>query len=172
MLSLVLVLSLTGCGSEKETSMAGIVVSVNGTVVSLQKIDAEMQSGERPEMPNGEKPDMGSFEGQEGFEDFDPENFDPADFDGTMPEPPEGAEPPENTEMPDFSARFSEGESTEIDLADAHISLEIDGGKAAGSMEDIKTGAFLTVTLDKNGNTADVVVSSGADFGFGKDGSK
>ena len=83
---------------------------------------------------------------------------------------PEGAEPPEmpeNGEMPDFGAQFSEGETTSVNLADAHITVEFDGGKATGSMDDIEQGSFLTITMNKKGEVTDVVVSSMGGFGRG-----
>lgn len=161
--TLMLVLAMTGCGKDEETTLTGMVVSVDGTVISLQEFDGEMK-----EMPaDGERPDMENFEESENF---NPKDFDPEDFEGTMPELPEGEEipeMPENGEMPDFSSRFSDGESTTIDLADAHISVEADGEKAAGSMDDITEGSFLTVTMNGKGEATNVVVSSMSGFGRG-----
>lgn len=57
-----------------------------------------------------------------------------------------------------------QGESITVDLANAHISVEIDEGKAAGSMEDITVGAFLTVTVNADGEVTNVVVSSMSGF--------
>lgn len=165
---LALLFSMAGCGNDEETTMTGIVVSVDGTVVSLYEFDAEGQ-----EMPGRE---MSGMENGEGFdrENFNPENFDPENFDGSMPELPEGAERPEppadgempaDGERPDFSSRFSEEDSTPIDLANAHITVEFDGGKASGSMEDISSGSFLTVTMNEKGEATNVVVSSMPGFG-------
>jgi hypothetical protein len=166
---LMLAFTITGCGKGNETTMTGIVVSVDGTVVSLQEFSAEMM--EQP--ANGSMPDVGNFE---GFENFNPEDFNPEDFEGSMPQPPEGAqipnmpeggEMPEGEEMPDFASGFSGGESTTIDLADAHISVEIDSGKASGSMEDIVTGSLLTITINEKGKATNVVVSSLSGFNSG-----
>ena len=173
-----------GEGKGKESTMTGMVMSVDGTKVTLVEFDSEMQNRPEGEMPEGERPDMGEFPGGEGFEnfnpgDFNPEEFDgemPEGFDGEMPEMPEGfdGEVPEmpegfEGEMPDFSERFSEEESTTVDLADAHIAVEIDGGKATGSMEDIKTGSFLTITMDKDGKVTEVLVSSQGGFRRGSE---
>lgn len=185
--ALLLVLTMTACGSNKETTLTGMVVSVEGTTVSLMEFSEDMM--ERP--AEGEMPDMENFQGFGGFdpsqfggegfdpenfdpenfdpenfggEGFDPGNFDPENFDGTMPEMPEGAEMPAEGQMPNFTENF-EGESTTVDIADAHISVEIDGGKAGGSMEDIKVGSMLTVTMNGKGEVTNVLVSSS--FGFG-----
>ena len=184
--------TLAACGAGEETTLTGMVVSVEGTVISLVEMDAEnmggmdFAGGERPEMPEG----MEDFQGFGGFnpEDFEgaaPEggNF-PQQGDGEMPEgmtPPEGMElpedmtMPENGEMPDFGGEnggmggfgnFSEDmETKEVDIADAHISVEIDGGKASGSMDDIKAGTFVTITMNGKGEVTNVLVSSQSFFG-------
>ncbi|MBQ2668583.1 MAG: hypothetical protein IJF56_08175 [Clostridia bacterium] len=167
-----LLLVMSGCGKKEETTLTGMVVSVDGTVVSLQTFDSEMR-----EMPtDGEMPNMGDPNGFQNFdsgksdgEAFDPEDFNPEDFEGSMPELPEGAEMPErpeNGERPDFGSAFSGGETTTVDLADAHISIQIDDGKAAGSIDDITEGAFLTITMNGKGKATNVVV--GSTFGFGR----
>ncbi len=154
--TLIFAMTIVGCGENKETTLSGMAVSVEGTVVTLQQFDSEMQNGERPEMSNGELPEgMEIPEGMEGFEGL--ENFNPEDFAGEMPE---GMELPEDMEMPGFGSMFAGGETTEIDLAEAHISVEFDGGKATGSMEDITTGSFLTITMNKKGEATNVLVSS------------
>ena len=99
---------VAGCGSGEETTLTGMVVSVDGTVISLMEMDGEMSgmnfgSGEMPQMP----------EGMEGFEGFG--NFNPEDFDGTLPEGgdfsqwsgemPEGMELPEGMTMHEFNLR-------------------------------------------------------------------
>ena len=207
--ALVMILSLVACGAGEETTVTGMVVAVDGTVISLVQMDAdEMGSmdfaqGERPQMQGG----MEGFQGFEGFdpesmEGFDPESFegfDPENFEGSIPEgenfpqrgdgempggmtPPEGMElpegmtMPENGQMPGFDGEdgamgfnfgnFSEDmETKDIDIADAHISVEIDGGKASGSMEDIRAGTFVTVTLNRKGEATYVLVSSQSFFG-------
>ena len=186
-----LVFALFGCGKGEETTMTGMVVSVDGTVVSLMEMDAEGEMPDReefdrenfnPEDFEGEGFGPGNFPG--GFdmenmpEDFDPENFDgenmpegfdPGDFD--MENMPEDFDPenfnaedfnPEDFTgmMPGFGGMMEDVETTDVDLADAHISVEIDGGKASGSMEDIKQGSMLTITLDRKGRVTNVLVSS------------
>ena len=58
-------------------------------------------------------------------------------------------------------------ETTTVDLADAHISVELeDGSKAAGAMSDITVGSQLTITME-NGKAVRVVVSQSSFGGFG-----
>lgn len=75
--------------------------------------------------------------------------------------------PTGGSEMPDIGSIAGQGESTTIDLADAHITVEFDGGKATGSIEDITIGTFLTITLSEDGEAVKVVVSSVSSFGGG-----
>ena len=194
-----LAVTLVACGAGEETTLTGMVVSVDGTVISLMEMDdnamggKNFSEGERPEMPEG----MEGFGGFEGFEDFDPEDFDgtipegesiPQWGDGEMPEgmtPPEGMElpegvtMPENGEMPDFGGMGgmggmdfgnmeSDAQTKDVDIGNAHISVEIDGGKASGSMDDIKTGTFVTVTVNGKGEATNVLVSSQSFFGGGR----
>lgn len=42
----------------------------------------------------------------------------------------------------------SGAETKNVDIGDAHISVEIDGGKASGSMSDIEAGTFVTITMN------------------------
>ena len=182
-----LTVSLVACGAEEETTLTGMVVSVEGTVISLVEMDKgsmgsmNFAEGERPEMPDGaEGFDPGQFEGTlpEG------ESF-PQWGEGEMPEMPEGMElpegmtppegMPENGEMPDFAGMGDMGsgfgnfgedmETKDVDIANAHISVEIDGGKASGSMDDIKAGTFVTVTLNGKGEATYVLVSAQSFFG-------
>lgn len=188
--ALALAVTLAACGEEEETTLTGMVVSVNGTVISLMEMDADslgggnFEGGERPEMP----------EGMEGFGGFDPESFSgtlpegesfPQRGEGEMPEMPQGMEPPadmtmpENGQMPDFGGEGggkgpdfgnmgTDVETTDVDIAGAHISLEIDGGKASGSMDDIQAGTFVTVTVNSKGEATYVLVSSQFTFGGGR----
>ena len=177
----VLTISLAACGAGKETTLTGMVVSVDGTVISLMEMDTsnmggkDFAGGERPEMP----------EGMEGFENFNPEDFDgtmpeggnfPQRGEGERPEMPEGMTPPEDGQMPDFGGEnggmrpgfgnFGENtETKDVDIANAHISVEIDGGKASGSMDDIKAGTFVTITMNGKGEVTNVLVSSQSGFG-------
>lgn len=184
LMTIVLAVTLAACGGGEETTLTGMVVSVDGTVISLVEMDAsnmggrDFAEGERPEMP----------EGMEGFAGFNPNEFDgtlpegetfPQWGEGEMPEgmkPPEGMTMPENGEMPDFGGEnggmrpgfgnFGEDmETTDVDIANAHISVEIDGGKASGSMNDIKAGTFVTITMNGKGEATYVLVSSMEGFG-------
>ena len=180
----VMAVSLAACGAGEETTLTGMVVSVDGTVISLMEMDTsnmggkDFAGGERPEMPEG-------MEGFQGFGDFNPENFEgtfpegdnfPQWGDGEMPEgmtPPEGMTMPENGEMPDFGSMGgmgfgnfdSDAETKNVDIGDAHISVEIDGGKASGSISDIEAGTFVTITMNGKGEVTNVLVSSRSSFG-------
>ena len=191
LVALVLTVSLAACRkSEETTTITGMVVSVNGSVISLMEMDAgnmggkDFANGERPQMPEG-------MDGFRGFEDFNPEEFDgtfpedgnfPQWGNGEMPEGmtppegmtlPEGMTIPENGEMPDFDGMGGMGfgdfdsdvQTKDVDIGDAHISVEIDGGKASGSMDDIKAGTFVTITMNDKGEVTNVLVSSQASFG-------
>ena len=110
-LILALLLTMTACGAKEETTLSGMIVSVEGTVITLMEMDGTM---ERPQMPEG-------MEGFEGFEGFNPENM-PEDFNtenmpegfnpGNMPEGfdpenmPEGMSRPEG--MPEFDGEVGE----------------------------------------------------------------
>ena len=197
LMALVLTLTLGACGGgEAETTLTGMVVSVDGTVISLMEMDGSMEDmmgsmnfeeGERPEMPEG-------MEGFQGFGDFNPGDFEgtlpegetfPQRGEGEMPEMPEGMTPPEGMtmpqdgEMPDFSGMgggmfpgsgefTGDVETTDVDIANAHISVEIDGGKASGSMDDIQAGTFVTITMNGKGEATYVLVSSQFAFGGGR----
>lgn len=184
LVAFVMTTSLSACGAGEETTLTGMVISVDGTVISLMEMDTanmdgmDFAGGERPEMP----------EDMEGFGGFNPGEFDgtmpegetfPQWGDGEMPEMPEGMTPPEgmtipeNGEMPDFGSMGGMGfgnfdsdvETKNVDIGDAQISVEIDGGKASGSMDDIKTGTFVTITMNGKGEVTNVLVSSQSFFG-------
>ena len=192
MMILAMTATLVACGGGEETTISGMIVAVDGTVISLMEMDGNMGDmnfgkGERPERP----------EEMDGFQGFG--NFNPEDFNGTMPEggafpqwgegempempegmmPPEGMTMPENGEMPDFGGEKGDQrpgfggfngdmETKNMDVAEAHISVEIDGGKASGSMEDIKPGTFVTLTVDGKGKVTYVLVSSATFIGGGR----
>ena len=190
MAAFVVAVSLAACGAGEETTLAGMVVSVDGTVISLVEMDANnmggrgFAEGERPEMP----------ENMEGAGGFNPDAFSgtlpegetfPQREDAQIPERPEGMEPPDGMtmptdgQMPDFSGERGEMgpgfgnfredmETKDVDIADAHISVEIDGGKASGSMDDIRAGTFVTVTMNEKGEVTNVLVSSQTDFDRGR----
>ena len=180
-LVLALTVSLAACGGGEETTVSGMVMGVDGTVISLIQMDGQMQggfgggrfpvgeNGEMPTRPEGMEDfnpeDMEDFTIPEGMEDFDPEKmqgFDPdkmedfnfEDFDPeNMPQGFGEGEPPEMAE------------ATTIDIANAHISLEIEGGKESGSMSNIVPGTFVTVTLSSKGEATYVLVSQSMGFG-------
>ena len=181
LLVLALTVSLAACGGGEETTVSGMVMGVDGTVISLIQMDGQMQggfgggrfpvgeNGEMPTRPEGMEDfnpeDMEDFTIPEGMEDFDPEKmqgFDPEkmedfnfeDFDPeNMPQGFGEGEPPEMAE------------ATTIDIANAHISLEIEGGKESGSMSNIVPGTFVTVTLSSKGEATYVLVSQSMGFG-------
>lgn len=201
LLAFVLAFPLTACGAGEETTLTGMVVSVDGTVISLMEMDANRKAGdaadrERPQMP----------EGMEGFGNFDPGSFDPGSFDpgsfegafpqggeGNMPQRPEGMTPPEGMTMPEdmtipegmtmpedgqmpnfggmgggFGGFDSDAQTKQLDIGSAHISVEIDGGKASGSISDIRPGTFVTVTLNGKGEVTNVLVSARSGFSGGR----
>ena len=200
---LALVMSLPACGGKgEETTVTGMVVSLDGTVVTLMETDGTMDFSQmqRPEgignfdpesfegtMPEGFEGMMGGFPG--GFngqmpEDFDPESL-PEGFEGQIPEGFEGFQGGFpggfNGEMPEGETRpqrgdgqrpqgmegFTfEGETREIDLANAHISVEIEGGKEGGSLESLTPGSFVTVTINAKGQATYVLVSQNSGFNF------
>ena len=200
LLTLALAASLVGCGGE-ETTVTGMVVSVEGTVIQLMETSGDMgnrgQDGQRPEgmenfqgfgnfnpedftMPEGEtRPQRGDGERPQMPEDFTmPEGM-------TMPEQgewpedmtlPEGMTMPQKGERPSFGGNGgnrgegfgnwgSDAETKELDLANAHISIEIEGGKESGSMDDIHPGTMVTVTLSAKGQATYVLISSRSGFG-------
>jgi hypothetical protein len=147
----------------------------------------DFTGGERPEMPE-------DMEGFQGFGDFNPEDFagsfpEGGDFpqwgDGEMPQLPENMTPPEgmtvpegmtmpeNGEMPGFGDMGGMGfgnfasdvETKNVGIGNAHISVEIEGGKASGSMADITAGTFVTITMNGKGEATYVLVSSRMQFG-------
>ena len=187
----ILLVSLAACGAGEETTLTGMIVAVDGTKVTLMEMDMSAMGsgngGQAPQMPGG-------MEGFQGFGEFNPEDFAgafpeggnfPQWGSGEMPEGmtppegmtiPEGMTPPEGATMPDFSegkggmgsafGNFAEdAETKELDIGEAHISVEIDGGKASGSMDDIQPGTFVTVTMNGKGKVTNVLVSSMSGFG-------
>ena len=158
-------------------------------MISLMEMDASTPEGSgRPQMP----------EGMEGFEGFDPSNFSgnlpegnnfPQWGEGEMPQMPEGMEIPEGMEFPEGMTMPADGqrpdfggegqrpgmcnfspdmETKTLDIGNAHISVEIEEGKASGSMSDIVPGAYVTITLNGKGEATYVLVSSRSAFGGGR----
>ena len=169
---LALVLSLAACGNGggEETTVTGMVVSLDGTMLTLMETDGTMDFSQ---MPMGNF-DPESFEGTmpEGFEGEIPEGFEgmmggfPGGFDGEMPE---GETRPQrgDGERPQGMEGFTfEGETKQIDIADAHISVEIEGGKEGGSLESLTPGSFVTITINAKGQATYVLVSQNSGFNF------
>ena len=67
-----------------------------------------------------------------------------------------------------FGNFLTGAETKEVDISKAHISVEIDGGKASGSMEDLRPGVTVTITLNSKGQATYVLVSSQSFFGGGR----
>ena len=182
-----MILTLTACGSGEETTVSGMIMGVDGTVISLIQMDGQMaggfgggrfpggEDGEMPTRPEGMEDfnpeDMENFPRPEGMEDFDPEKMEDFNFEDFDPEDmPEGFGPGgfgegEAPEKPAEGERPEMAEATTIDIANAHISLEIEGGKESGSMSNIVPGAFVTVTLSPRGEASYVLVSQSMGFG-------
>ena len=164
-------IALAACGEGAETTLTGMVVSVDGATISLVEMDPgnmgskDFAGVERPEMPEGE-----SFPQRDAGEQPErPEGM----------APPEGMTMPENGEMPDFGGENggmrpdfgnfgADMEAKDVDIADAHISVEIDGGKTSGSMDDIQAGSFVTITMNGRGQVTNVLVSQRSGFGGGR----
>lgn len=198
-------LLLCGCGEKAEeaeqTTVSGMVISVDGTKVELMSTEGmsmgnnrpnrgeNSEEGNYPRPQGGNRPEgdftwpEGEFTMPEGFEDFNgqmPEGFENfgggnmPNFGGQMPEGdftmPEGFGEGEMPTMPEgMGGRFNreDMETTTVDLAEAHISLELeDGSKAAGTMSDITVGSRLTITMEGD-KAVRVVVSQNSFRGFG-----
>ena len=71
-------------------------------------------------------------------------------------------------QMPSFGNFSSDMETKTVDIGDAHISVEIDGGKASGSISDIQPGTTVTITLNGKGEATYVLVSSQTFFRGGR----
>ena len=116
--ALALVLSMAGCSGGEETTVTGMVVSLEGTMVTLVEMSGGMENfgGDFPSMfENGEMPTRpeggegaGRPEGMEDFtmpEDFDFENFDPEN----MPEGFNRVEMPEGFDPEKMPEGFEPG---------------------------------------------------------------
>ena len=120
------------------------------------------QNGERPDMPTGED---GEFSGFTPFGDGQMPNF-------------EGGEIPnfDGSKMPDMGNFEIDGEVTEIDIGNAHITVEEDGVKATGSLSDLKVGSFVTITKNEKGEVTNVLITASSGFngmgGFGNFGDR
>lgn len=212
LMAAVMALSLAACGNAEEaeeTTLTGMVVGVEGTVISLVETDDMIGSfggGERPgnfgdfdpESFDGTMPTGEGFSGWGGGMPEDmtlpegmtvPEGGRMPNFDGELPEGmtvpeggqrpdfsgelPEGMTMPEDGQMPDFEGRGDfdlesmSAQTKSVDIGSAHISVQTDGVKAGGSMDDIKVGATVTVTLNSKGEATYVLVT-GTGFSGGQ----
>lgn len=168
-----LVLSVAGCSEKEDTTstVTGIVVSIEGTVVTLRQFDRNTTGNsnrdnaqQRPSRDENWQRPEGDFTRPEGDFTMPEEDF-------TRPEvgkrPEEGQRPtmPEG-ERPSFgNFGDDQGETTTADLKNAHISIQDGDIKAAGSIDDIKAGSFLTVTVNSKGEATEVLVASMRGFG-------
>lgn len=183
-LCITMIFTLAACAKEEEeTTISGMVVSVDGSVIQLMETSGDMtnqgnreQSGknQRPSMPgNMEGFDPEQFGGTmpEGMEGFDPENFQRPEGEtrpeGERPTMPEGETRPQGG----FSGgRFNlEGvETKSVDIGNAHISKQVDGVKESASLSDIQPGTMVTITLNSKGEATYVLITStGFGGGFG-----
>ena len=184
---LALAITFVGCGNKAEetTTITGMVMAIEGNVISLVEMDSnrggdKQQGGQRPSMPE-------NMEGFENFEGFEGGAFPwgegemPEFEEGQMPQRPEGSERPNRPtgedgemsdfqpfgdgQMPNFGNFEYDGETTQIDIGTAHISVEEDGVKASGSISDIKVGSFVTITRNAKGEVTNVLVTARSGFG-------
>ena len=175
LLGALLLVSLTACGEGEETTITGMVASVEGTVVSIVEMSGDRGNGngERPNMPEGftgEMPEGGTMPNGEDFPQWGEKGEKPELPEGeTMPSMPENGEMPsfEGGERPDMGNMMENMETTQIDIGDAHISVEADGVKASGSLADIKAGVFVTITKNGKGKVTNVLVTEMSGFGGG-----
>ena len=152
--------------------VTGVVLSVEGNVISLLPMgnrNSGNENGDLPQRPTGEMPQRpdGEERGERPTGEM-PQRPDGEERGerptGEMPQRPDGGERGERPTgesaggFRGFGADSSQAES--YDLSAAHISVEIDEGKAAGSMEDLQQGSFVTLTLNAKGEVTNVLVSS------------
>lgn len=170
-------LLFSGCGKKEDTTVSGMVVKVDGTKISIVDVDSDSLSEVQGSvtMPSQGDFNPGDFEGSipsmpEGFDGSAPSM--PEGFDESAPSMPEGF----NGGFPngnfsgdqatkDFSANFSDEDITEYDVANAHVSIEIDEGKEAGSVDDITVGSTVTLTINSDSEVTNVLVSKNSGFG-------
>lgn len=99
----------------------------------------------------------------------------PEDFDGTIPEMPEGEATPrmDRENLPDAQSMMKPpeggympfenegaGESKEFDLENAKIFIEYPDGKVSGSIDDIEVDSVLSIELDEEDNVISVIIRS------------
>ena len=175
-LAFALVFVLAACGEEagEETTVSGMVVSVEGTVIQLmdtgnmgnrgQNGNRGQGDSQRPTVPEGFDPE--NFRRPEG--ESRPEGERPTMPEGEIPTRPEGETRPQGASGGRFNMEGVETQS--IDIANARIAKEIDGGKESASLSDMQPGILVTVTLNSKGEVTYVLITStgfGGTGGFG-----
>ena len=182
-LILALAATMVACEKKEETTttLTGMVVSVDGTVIQLMEIgsmggNGGSGRGQRPEgmeMPEG----MTMPEGMEGFGNFTPENFNPENFDGSMPQWGGGQRPegmpedmtiPEGMTMPEGMegfgggrpGNFGGGEFSREDFASNMETKSIDIGSAHISLEEDGVKATGSLSDIKAGSMVTITMNS------------
>lgn len=178
--AVLLVMMLTSCGKDEESTITGIVTSIDGGKVTIMEMNLSSVreggfdpgefggtmtgdfDGDRPEMPEGF--DLDNFDPSQMPEM--PDGFDTGDFDPSQrPERPDGLDTGDfdpkdfDGERPNMSD-FGDGETQTIDISNAHISIEDNGEKASGTIDDVTVGSSITVTLNGKGEATNVSVTS------------
>ena len=115
----------------------------------------QFNDGERPERPDGEEMPQGGGRPVSGS--------DMHGFGGKRPDF-DGERPVSGSDMHGFGGMRPdfEGKTTDLDIGSAHITVEADGVKETGSLESIRRGSFVTVTINPKGEVTNVLV---AEFG-------
>jgi hypothetical protein len=121
----------------------GMVVSVHGTVVTLVEFD-KLESMDFSSMKTPEGFECFGSEMPEGFENFS--DFFGGSFSG-------------------FGSFAANLETTDIDIGDAHISVENDGIKESGDLDSLTPGSTVTITMNAKGKVTYVLVSARSYFG-------
>lgn len=190
---------LTGCSKTTDTTqtseaedretVTAQVTAVDGNTVTAdlgemasgeapEKPDGEAPSGEAPEKPDGEAPSGGA-----------PEKPDGESTDGEAPEKPDGDSsdsqaPSDNGNgnggvpngAPDGQGQVpsmftASGESITFTLTDdTQITVEQGSETTDGTVDDIKEGSILELTLDADNNALTVVVKNAGGPGAGGNG--
>ena len=151
----------------------------DGTMPNGENFPQRGENGEMPSLPEGmtmptmpegmtipEGATMPSFEGWDGQTPPTDENGQwqrPSGEEGEK-ERPSGENGGQRPNMNNFMENMK---TTQIDIGDAHISIQEDGVKASGSLSDIKAGVFVTITKNAKGKVTNVLVISSGFGGFG-----
>ncbi len=143
---------LAACTKETESTVSGMVVMKEGTVIYLLESNSVNTTESLP-----------TEDGEAGSEPSRPDmDFNPEDADGSRPSRSGKNFNPDNADRsgknrPDRN--FNIDELTKIDISEAHISIEIDEGKEAGTIDDVKEGSRVTIVL-KGEKPVTVLVSA------------